>query len=103
LAISRAIGDWFLYPAVISDPFVNKVVLKAEDEFLILACDGVWDVLTDEEAVAFVLKTYVNLMDVYENENEAVQKTAEKLRTHAFKKGSMDNISVVLLHLKKMK
>ena len=34
-------GDWFLYPSVIADPFVNKVQLTEEDEFLIMACDGV--------------------------------------------------------------
>lgn len=28
--------------------------MKDDDEFIILACDGIWDCLTNEEAVKFV-------------------------------------------------
>lgn len=30
--------------------------LKDDDEFIILACDGIWDCLTNEQAVKFVLE-----------------------------------------------
>jgi serine/threonine protein phosphatase PrpC len=32
------------------------VKLKDDDEFIILACDGIWDCLTNEQAVKFVLE-----------------------------------------------
>ena len=34
--------------------FCQRVELKDDDEFIILACDGIWDCLTNEEAVKFV-------------------------------------------------
>ncbi|KDD74472.1 protein phosphatase 2C, partial [Helicosporidium sp. ATCC 50920] len=63
LNLSRALGDMEykqnrdLPPqeqSVTAFPEVRCETLCAEDEFLILACDGVWDVLTNQEAVDFV-------------------------------------------------
>lgn len=49
--MSRAIGDSYLKPFVISDPEVRVVERKdGEDEFLILASDGLWDVVSNEVA-----------------------------------------------------
>lgn len=51
LAMSRAIGDSYLKPFVISDPEVRVVERNdGEDEFLILASDGLWDVVSNEVA-----------------------------------------------------
>jgi protein phosphatase 2C len=48
LAMSRAIGDSYLKPFVISDPEVRVVERNdGEDEFLILASDGLWDVVSN--------------------------------------------------------
>lgn len=65
LAVSRALGD-FDYkrstdlPATkqLVSPEPEMTVLKREherDQFLLLACDGVFDVMSNEEVVAFVL------------------------------------------------
>lgn len=63
LALSRAIGDFEFKQnvtmtaqdqAVTCNPDVLVVDLKRGDEFLILACDGIWDVVSNEQAVAFV-------------------------------------------------
>ncbi|KAI4993867.1 hypothetical protein ZWY2020_008180 [Hordeum vulgare] len=51
LAMSRAIGDSYLKPFVIPDPEVRVLERKdGEDEFLILASDGLWDVVSNEVA-----------------------------------------------------
>jgi len=63
LNLSRAIGDRdyklnsSLKPheqIITCVPDVKIRELTPGDEFIILACDGVWDILTNEEAVAFV-------------------------------------------------
>uniref|UniRef100_A0A6A7GA39 Protein phosphatase 2C-related protein n=1 Tax=Hirondellea gigas TaxID=1518452 RepID=A0A6A7GA39_9CRUS len=55
LAVSRAIGDHMLKPAVSAEPTVSRTELTSADRFLILACDGLWDVMSDQEACDFVL------------------------------------------------
>ena len=34
--------------------FPPRIQLNPSDEFIILACDGIWDCLTNEQAVAYV-------------------------------------------------
>jgi serine/threonine protein phosphatase PrpC len=41
---------------VTCDPEIKKVQRQTTDEFIILACDGIWDCLTSEEAVERVRK-----------------------------------------------
>lgn len=63
LNLSRSIGDLKykqvpgISPAeqiITSEPDILQVVLHAEDEFIILGCDGIWDCLSNENAVQFV-------------------------------------------------
>lgn len=58
LAMSRAFGDVMLKDyGVICEPQVFHRVLTAEDRFLVLASDGVWDVLSNEEVVSIVARS----------------------------------------------
>lgn len=63
LNLSRALGDLeykqvkSLPPEeqmVTANPEIRSIQLESDDEFLILACDGIWDVLSNQEAVDFV-------------------------------------------------
>ncbi|ONK57751.1 uncharacterized protein A4U43_C09F3720 [Asparagus officinalis] len=56
LAISRSIGDANLKEWIISEPETRSVNLTPDCEFLVLASDGLWDKVSDEEAVNVVLK-----------------------------------------------
>ena len=86
LAVSRAIGDSALQPCVTWEPeLVARPLHPRDDEFAVLACDGVWDVLTSAQAVALV---------------RAVRdpgRAACILRDYAHFLGSTDNISVIVL------
>ncbi|KAJ4453622.1 putative protein phosphatase 2C [Paratrimastix pyriformis] len=85
LSVSRALGDFFLHPYVTAEPYITVTEFSPADEFLLLACDGVWDVLSDEMACAIVA-----------SEPDPVQSSL-KLIDQAFLNGSTDNISVVSL------
>ncbi|KAL5727826.1 protein-serine/threonine phosphatase [Ranunculus cassubicifolius] len=50
LAMSRALGDKYLKPVVISMPEITFTNRTSEDECLILASDGLWDVISNEMA-----------------------------------------------------
>ncbi|KAI4307588.1 hypothetical protein L6164_030761 [Bauhinia variegata] len=54
LAMSRAIGDNYLKPYVISEPEVMVTERTDEDECLILASDGLWDVVSNDTASGVV-------------------------------------------------
>ncbi|KAG0366441.1 phosphatase 2C-domain-containing protein [Gamsiella multidivaricata] len=63
LALSRALGDFeFKMNAtlgpddqiVTANPVIVEHKLTEKDEFLVLACDGIWDCMSSQEVVTFV-------------------------------------------------
>ncbi|KAG6413858.1 hypothetical protein SASPL_126573 [Salvia splendens] len=109
LAVSRSIGDRYLRPYVIADPEVMFVPRTKEDECLIIASDGLWDVMTNEEACDLARKRILvwhkrNGMTLTNERgtgsDPAAQEAAEYLSKLAFKRGGADNISVIVVDLK---
>ena len=91
VAVSRALGDYSLKDFVISTPEVRTTELGTNDEgFLLLACDGVFDVFSNEEAVSIIQNSY----------RERVQAAARSLGVQSLsveQKSNMDmNIATVL-------
>ncbi len=71
---------------------LHEEVDPATDEFLILACDGVWDVLTSDKAVHFVRRRLLET-------GGDPQQAAEDLCQKALELGSGDNVSAVVVRL----
>ena len=97
LAVSRGLGDREhklsrLPPqmqAITAEPELCELALQPEvDEFVLLACDGVWDVLTSDEAVACVRRRLA--------EGATLTDSAEALVREAFDLGSTDNMTALL-------
>lgn len=88
LAVSRAFGDRPLKRFVIATPDVKDEMLDEQDEFLVLASDGLWDVLTNQDAVTLI-------RDVQDPE-----RAAKRLADEAYQRGSNDNISCVVVRFK---
>ncbi|KAK4586606.1 hypothetical protein RGQ29_023672 [Quercus rubra] len=60
LALSRALGDYCLKEfGLISVPDVTQRNITSRDKFVILATDGLWDVISNQEAVQIVSSTPV--------------------------------------------
>jgi len=105
LAVTRSLGDHCLKEFVISKPHYNETVVnttsttndtKNDDTtesrrnatILILACDGLWDVIDDQEAVDIVLSYSGDKADV-----------AQLLVNEAIRRRTGDNVSVVVVWL----
>ncbi|MED6161862.1 hypothetical protein PIB30_064754 [Stylosanthes scabra] len=111
LAMSRSIGDRYLKPCIIPEPEVKFVHREKHDECLILASDGLWDVVTNEEACEVARKRILLWHKKYgdnaamteqveEGVDPAAHSAAEYLSRLALQRGSKDNISVIVIDLK---
>ncbi|XP_047094574.1 probable protein phosphatase 2C 52 [Lolium rigidum] len=85
LAMSRAFGNRLLKQFVVAEPEIQEQEIDDEADFLILASDGLWDVVPNEDAVSLVKM---------EEDPEAA---ARKLTETAFGRGSGDNITCVVV------
>lgn len=90
LAVTRSLGDRTMKEYVSGEPYVTESVLDEKDELLILACDGVWDVLSDQEAVDLLLPEIGKI---------SAKKMAERLVITSLRRGSTDNISAIVVVL----
>ncbi|KAI5788762.1 phosphatase 2C-like domain-containing protein, partial [Pyronema domesticum] len=88
LAVTRALGDSYMKDLVTGHPYTTESVVKdGLDEFIILACDGLWDVCSDQEAVDLVRGTF------------DPQAASKQLVDHALSKFSSDNLSCMIVRL----
>ncbi|EYU23352.1 hypothetical protein ABFS82_01G061800 [Erythranthe guttata] len=100
LATSRSLGDQYLKPYVTSVPEVSVVSRSDSDEFLIIATDGLFDVISNEVACEVVKRCLDNNSRSRRHEAGASH-AATLLAELAIAKGSKDNISVIVVQLNK--
>jgi len=101
LAVSRAIGDAGFkleeytdgkLSGIIADAETKKTTLTPEDEFLIIGCDGLYDVMTYQECVSFCR----NLV----SSQTPSQAISESIVAEALNRGSNDNVTVLFILLR---
>eukprot|EP00189_Rhodosorus_marinus_P004328 CAMPEP_0113965654 /NCGR_PEP_ID=MMETSP0011_2-20120614/7869_1 /TAXON_ID=101924 /ORGANISM="Rhodosorus marinus" /LENGTH=315 /DNA_ID=CAMNT_0000978199 /DNA_START=35 /DNA_END=982 /DNA_ORIENTATION=- /assembly_acc=CAM_ASM_000156 len=93
LSVSRALGDHAMKKVVLGSPYTSHEVLTSEDPFVILACDGLWDVMSDDDACTIVLETAATT----EGKELDVQLASKVLVQLALRRGSTDNVSVMVI------
>eukprot|EP00894_Picocystis_sp_ML_P000159 jgi/Pico_ML_1/50676/g1844.t1 len=98
LGVSRAFGDWHYEELKLSGPKtgplssvpeVTEWELTREDEFLVIACDGLWDVFSSQNAIEFArgeLRIH--------NDPE---KCSEALVQEALRRNTCDNVSAIVI------
>lgn len=88
LAVSRCLGDSSLGDVINTSPSICTYPIdQNEDYILIFGCDGLWDVISDQ-----------NASDLVKPEIDPML-AARKLRDSALNSGSTDNISVVVVFI----
>ncbi|WCJ34646.1 Protein phosphatase 2C family protein [Euphorbia peplus] len=85
LAVARAFGDQSLKAHLSSEPDVRHVPIDSTMEFVILASDGLWKVMQNEEAVELVK----HIKDP--------QAAAKRLTSEALARKSKDDISCIVI------
>lgn len=113
LAVSRALGDKDIknqVKGISAEPSIISLPLAPNHKALIMACDGVWDVLSNQEASQIVhqaLNENKQLTSdsvaeeqlIEDGSSDRLTLTARALRDAAYQRGSTDNISVIVIEL----
>ena len=86
LAVTRAFGDHALTRAgLIATPHIVKHTIKPFDKYLVIASDGVWDELSDADAIGLC------------HDDISTKQIAQQIVRTALTRGSKDNISVIVI------
>ena len=90
LILARAFGDFaFKKYGVTCLPFINKYVITENDLFIVLASNGVWDVVNED-----------NMLDLFRNNSSiSTGKMSDLIVNHVMNIGSQDNISCLVIKL----
>ena len=91
VAVTRSLGDHNMKALLVSEPAVARVDAVPAGSVVLVACDGVWDVLTTE-AVAAALAAPPT-------PTETAAECAKRVLKAAYDKGSTDNLSVMVVRL----
>ncbi|KAH9617238.1 hypothetical protein KSS87_012519 [Heliosperma pusillum] len=98
LAVTRALGDWHLDGMkhkdkndgpLSAEPELKLITLSKEDEFLIIGCDGIWDVFSNQNAVDFARRRL--------QQHNDIKLCCKEMVEEAIKRGAMDNLTVVMI------
>jgi protein phosphatase 2C len=96
LSVSRVLGDIEHVPYVSNHPESHIYKISCDADFIIIACDGLWDVLQNHDAVNFVQRS----LDDNTHGGYTGNDIANKLAQYAIDNGSTDNVSVIIIYLK---
>ncbi|KAH7516935.1 hypothetical protein FEM48_Zijuj09G0008500 [Ziziphus jujuba var. spinosa] len=95
LSVTRALGDWDMKlprgssSPLIAEPEFRQVVLTEDDEFLIIGCDGIWDVMSSQDAVSLVRRGL--------RRHDDPEQCARDLVMEALRLNTFDNLTVIVV------
>ncbi|KAK4348934.1 hypothetical protein RND71_031689 [Anisodus tanguticus] len=95
LSIARALGDWHMKGPkgsacpLSAEPELQEALLTEDDEFLIVGCDGLWDVMSSQCAVTMARKELMLHNDP--------ERCSRELVREALKRNTCDNLTVIVI------
>jgi len=119
LSLSRAIGDRFAKPVVSGEVEIQLFPLGDlpcetgdEDDFIVLASDGLWDVMTSQNCVDYATKRLnptsaqvksMSKRELLQHKISRRKNMSRFMANEAMRRGSCDNICVVIIWLNEPK
>jgi len=91
ICVSRSLGDHNMKSLLISEPSVAVEEAVPKGSVLLIACDGIWDMLTTADVAAALAAP--------PSPTETAAECAKRILKAAYDKGSSDNLSVLVLRL----
>lgn len=95
LSVARALGDWHMkgpkgssFP-LSAEPELQETILTEDDEFLLMACDGLWDVMSSQCAVTIARRELMLHNDP--------ERCSRELVREALKRNTCDNLTVIVV------
>ncbi|OGB84293.1 hypothetical protein A3F66_04935 [candidate division TM6 bacterium RIFCSPHIGHO2_12_FULL_32_22] len=95
LNMSRSLGDK-QFPFVIPDPEFRAIKLNKDDDFLILACDGIWDYMEESQEAVDIVKISLTSGKTLK---QAAQDLIEHVKNKAAVPSHLDNMTVIIVGL----
>ncbi|CAK9180328.1 unnamed protein product [Ilex paraguariensis] len=95
LSVARALGDWHMKGPkgsacpLSAEPELQGTPLTEDDEFLIMGCDGLWDVMSSQYAVTMARKELMLHNDP--------ERCSRELVREALKRNTCDNLTVIVI------
>jgi serine/threonine protein phosphatase PrpC len=88
LAVTRSFGDDNLKPIVIAEPELARIPLQGDEVYLMLSCDGLYDVMEYKDVAGFLETSVRNGIRMGE--------LAAALVQEGVRRGSTDDITGIL-------
>lgn len=95
LSVTRALGDWDMKlppgssSPLTAEPEFCRITLTEDDEFLIIGCDGIWDVMSSQQAVSLVRRRL--------RWHDDPEQCAKDLVMEALRLNTCDNLTVIIV------
>lgn len=100
LTMSKAIGDgWMAKYGVSCEPETTFHQRSSEDEYVIVASDGVWGAISNEEAGMIINRVMMRLKEKGVGRESSLKIAARFLVQAALNRGSRDNVSAIIISL----
>jgi serine/threonine protein phosphatase PrpC len=93
LSVSKAFGDGDNAPYISQKPDVFYKRITCETKYVVMGCDGLWDVIEN--------KNLFNLLNKFKESGS--KNLASDLAQEALKRGTTDNVSVIIIEIENNK
>ena len=79
----------FTGPPHSCEPEVKTIAIDPDDEFMVLACDGLWDVMSSQEVITCIKESLIR--------KKSLQESLNVVFKEAMDRNTIDNVTIILI------